>query len=318
MAKIDPLSDVSNPQDETTFVATINSNSNKIEAALLNTLSRDGSTPNAMGSSLDMDSNRILNVGAPSAAGDAVNKFYVDDLLGGLDPELIGDLSNIPELVEQAQEAAADAAASAAEAAGYVGATTQAPKWTTARTITATGDISGVSQALDGTANISFNMTIAPGSVTGSKLSVGAAVSNLGYAPLNPAGGTLTGQIINSFVPSSSLDIRAVGFRGIPVKYINDTWAFQLDDCGCMIRHDSATPHIYGISDLATIPYPVGFAVMVRNVGAGHITLYRGPGVVLLKDGSGVNADVQVAQWGKALLIHEGSNIWTVGGSGIS
>ena len=111
MAKITPLSDVVNLQSESTAVQTINENSDKIEAAFQNTLSRDGSTPNTMGASLDMNSNRILNVGAPQAAGDAVNRDYVDQSLGGLTPELITDITGLPQMVEESQQAAADAAA---------------------------------------------------------------------------------------------------------------------------------------------------------------------------------------------------------------
>jgi hypothetical protein len=60
-------------------VATINSNSDRVEVALENTLSRDGSTPNTMGASLDMNSNRIINVAAPVGANDVVR---LQDLQG--------------------------------------------------------------------------------------------------------------------------------------------------------------------------------------------------------------------------------------------
>src|SRR5687767_15143230 len=53
-------------------VATINSNNDAVEAALENTLSRDGTGPNEMGASLDMNSHRILNLAAPTQANDAI------------------------------------------------------------------------------------------------------------------------------------------------------------------------------------------------------------------------------------------------------
>lgn len=318
MSKIEPLDDLTSLENQTTAVQTINSNNDKIEQALANTLSRDGSTPNAMGAALDMNGNKVINVGAPTAASDATNKGYVDDLVGGLTPELIQTISELPELVAEAELAAADAAASAEEAAGYVGAATQAPKWTTARTFTAGGDLNGTSPPIDGSADITWNFVINNGVVTGPKLSAGAAISNIGYTPVNRAGDTLQGEIINNWNPSSSLNARAVGFRGIPIRYIDTDWAFQLEDCGFMLRHGSSTGHVYGISPLSTIPYPEGYAVMIRNVGSGNVLLYRGAGVSLYKDGSGTNADVTLSQWGKCLLIHEGSNIWTVGGTGIS
>lgn len=43
----------------------VNSNSTAIEAAVENTVSRDGSAPNAMGADFDMNSHRILNLPAP-------------------------------------------------------------------------------------------------------------------------------------------------------------------------------------------------------------------------------------------------------------
>lgn len=318
MAKNDPLSDVVNLQSETTAVQTINANSEKIEAAFQKTLSRDGSTPNAMGANLDMNGFRVINIPEPVAGGDAINKDYVDDLLGGLDPDLISDIGNIQELVDEANQAAADAAESAAEAASWVGAASQAPKWSTARTFTATGDITGSSPPVDGTSNISWSMTIQNGAVTASKMASGAAASNLGFTPLPASGGVLSGELINNFTPTSSLSALSVGFRGIPVRYISDSDVFTLADCGKMIRHDSGTAHVIGIDNTGGTPFPVGYCVLIRNVGAGTVTIYPSSGVSLYKDGSGSSGNVYVAQWGKALLIHEGSNIWSIGGVGIS
>lgn len=62
MAKL-TLNDVSNLTGaESTAISTINNNSAAIEAALENTLSRDGTTPNQMSADIDMNSNDIINV----------------------------------------------------------------------------------------------------------------------------------------------------------------------------------------------------------------------------------------------------------------
>lgn len=53
--------------------ATINANNTAIEGAFENTLSRDGTAPNNMLAPIDMDGQRILNVGTPIADGDAAN-----------------------------------------------------------------------------------------------------------------------------------------------------------------------------------------------------------------------------------------------------
>ena len=56
----------------------LNANQASIEAAVENTLSRDGTAPNAMAASLDMGANLIINVTDPSNAQDGATKNYVD------------------------------------------------------------------------------------------------------------------------------------------------------------------------------------------------------------------------------------------------
>lgn len=67
MAKL-TLNDVSNITGaESAAISTLNNNSSLVEAALENTLSRDGTTPNQMNADFDMNSNDILNVGSIAA-----------------------------------------------------------------------------------------------------------------------------------------------------------------------------------------------------------------------------------------------------------
>lgn len=62
MAKL-VLSDLGSLKNQGTVINTINDNNSKIETALENTLSRDGTIPNQMTADFDMNSNDILNVG---------------------------------------------------------------------------------------------------------------------------------------------------------------------------------------------------------------------------------------------------------------
>lgn len=55
-----------------------NSNNDAIEAAIENSVSRDGSTPNQMQAQFDLNSNRIINLGAPANNNDAAR---LQDLL---------------------------------------------------------------------------------------------------------------------------------------------------------------------------------------------------------------------------------------------
>src|SRR5712664_2281477 len=65
MTKI-TLNNVASLIDATTAANTINSNNTTIQTAFDNTLSRNGSTPNMMLNTLDMNGNQVLNLPVPS------------------------------------------------------------------------------------------------------------------------------------------------------------------------------------------------------------------------------------------------------------
>lgn len=83
----------------------INQNFNRIQTAIENTLSRDGTAPNNMGADFDMNGRDILNAGLIEAS---------NILIDGLP---IASVDDITELVEAAEDAAAIAVDAAAEAA---------------------------------------------------------------------------------------------------------------------------------------------------------------------------------------------------------
>ena len=76
MAKMDALVD---PQTLNTIMTIIAENNDKIVAAVLNTLSRDGSVPNEMEADLDMNGHCLLNVGCLEyVAGGIDNLTYLN------------------------------------------------------------------------------------------------------------------------------------------------------------------------------------------------------------------------------------------------
>lgn len=82
MAKIEPLADIG---ANYASITKINANMAKIEAAIENTVSRDGSAPNSMLADLDMNDKQLINLGAPMLDHHAATKEYVDGLLAGDD-----------------------------------------------------------------------------------------------------------------------------------------------------------------------------------------------------------------------------------------
>lgn len=82
MAKRPTITDITSGHGTTTV---INDNFNNVQTAFDNTLSRDGSTPNAMGADLDMDSNKILNLPAATTGAEPVTySQFLSEALGAV------------------------------------------------------------------------------------------------------------------------------------------------------------------------------------------------------------------------------------------
>ena len=120
------LADISNLQNETTVTGTINSNNALISAALEKTLSRDGTSPNPMSASLDMNSNKILNLPLP---------------LTDSEPARLIDIGNAPGYATAAAASAASASTSASTA------TTQASNASTSAATASTQATTATTQA---------------------------------------------------------------------------------------------------------------------------------------------------------------------------
>lgn len=303
--------EIANLQAETTAVQALNANFDAIETVVENTLSRDGTAPNTMGANLDMNSHRVLNLPVPLSGGEPLR-------LGDLGGILPSDIANAGANASLAQASATSAAASALAAAGFVGSATQAPKWTTGRSITISGDVTGTSPTWDGTTNLTWTgVAISAGAVTSVKLATGAAVANIGYTPVNRSGDVLSGDLRLNFT-ASALNVDSIGFRGIPIGTHDATYSFSIDDCGRLSRHTSGSAHAWTINPTATTAYPIGTTIAVRNVGAGVVTITRGAGVTLRKAGNATSADVALAQWGLATMVHEATDTWVITGTGIT
>lgn len=172
MAKL-TLTDISNTET-TSLVSVYNNNNSLIEAALENTLSRNGSSPNQMGSNLDLNNNRIINLPTPTSNNEAATKGYADSLVEGLDSTTLADLSDkydeVVVLHSEAETFRDEAEGFRDEAASFVGAAVSAQTLSTPRVFSFTGDATGTSSAWNGSTDFTVALTIPANSVALSKI----------------------------------------------------------------------------------------------------------------------------------------------------
>lgn len=83
------LTSLANLQNEQTAVSTINANSAATATALENTLSRDGTSPNQMNGTIDMNSNHIINLPAPASTHEPARVEDMGPLITALLPSLV-------------------------------------------------------------------------------------------------------------------------------------------------------------------------------------------------------------------------------------
>jgi hypothetical protein len=98
----------------------------------------------------------------------------------------------------------------------------------------------------------------------------------------------------------------------------DSAYTFVLTDAGKLVRGANASAMTYTIPPNASVAFPIGAAIVVRNAGAGTITLTRGSGVTNYGAGGTTNKDWALAGGGLATLIQEAANVWVVSGAGLS
>lgn len=303
MSKIDALGQLASLENQTSAIQTINENSDKIEEAFENTLSRDGSGPNSMLAPLDMNSQRVLNLPSPSSDNEPARWVDLKNALV-LEGEIV-----LPALEGNAGRfLVVDTAETGVQ-------------WQDAVDISGVGDMKG--------ANNLSELTNVPQARTTLGLGT-AATQNVGTsgAQLIRANGdntlsgnnSLTGQ--NSFTgsneisgtgdlvlnnASASLSARSAGYRGAPTVVRNTNHTFTSGDSGLGTVHTDTAGHTY------TIPpafVPEGHFITIVNAGSGAVTINRGSGVALRKLGAGDNANISISQWGMATLYQYSLNNW--------
>lgn len=138
----------------------------------------------------------------------------------------------------------------------------------------------------------------------------------LSNSALPKAGGTMTGDVVLADVAPGST--RSVGFRGLPVVSIDAVRTFGLTDSGKMIRLTGTTARTWTIPPVASVGFPIGTVIVLRNTSTAALALARGSGVQLRIAGSATDANRSITPHGLVTITHEASNVWVASGLGVS
>jgi len=346
MAKLvlDDLGNESIPQAS----STVNSNNAKIEAAVENTISRDGSTPNSMSGQLDMGTNRIINLAEPTSANDAARLTDVTLGAAGADGALWFTGTGTP------------SAGLGSDTDLYLEAVTgdvYGPKvsgaWPASTfdikgvTGTGSGDML-IANNLSDVASASTALTNLSGQPLDSGLTSIAALTTLADRGIYTTASDTYAVFTLTSTGRSLIDDASVGdmrttlglgdsavkntgtaagtvaagddsrFSALTLNTKSTAYTLVLTDQGKMIRSATGT-FAWTVPPNSSVAFPIGTVISLRNgVAGGTITITRGSGVAIYIGGETTNKNPAFAQGGHATLIKEETNTWVVSGSGLT
>lgn len=298
MSKVEALGTLASLENQTSAIQVLNENVEKIEDAFDNTLSRDGSGPNAMEAPLDMNGQRILNLPVPAADNDPVR------LIDLTEASIFADDVVLPTQTGNANK--------------VLSTTGFALVWSTPASLPGVGDLkaaNNLSEVDAGTArsNLGLNgAAIKPVGTSGDAVPLLNASATWSDVQTWEATNVLSGDIVVNGTVTSP---RSVGFRGSPLSTKTADYPLAASNAGETLFYNEATAKTV---TLTKDVIPVGQFVSVLTTGVGVINIVRAAGVSLAKLGTGGNANIVLSQWGLATLYHYAANQWIVWGTNIA
>lgn len=308
MAKL-VLNPITTLTAEPSAIQAFNDNFDRIVDAFNNTLSRDGTAPNQMGSHLDMNGRRIVNGGVP---------------LSGTDFVRLVDIQNLSTIDQAVIPSFISGSLLSNDGNGFI--------WVAPNALPGIGDVLAINNLSELTNFAQARSNLGLGSAaTANTGTSGATVPFLNgnntwsgaqtfTATLSVSGAlTLSGTVDHRLTSNpSALSAESIGYRAAPVTTRDVDYTLVLGDSGRTILHASGTPHTWTIPPEASVNYPNGTVIILANIGAGAVTIARGAGVSLRRTGSGTNSNATLSQHGIGSITKLGSDIWYINGLGIT
>jgi len=129
------------------------------------------------------------------------------------------------------------------------------------------------------------------------------------------AGDTMTGELkLGDFGPTSS---DSAGLRGAPIVNFDENKTLTLKDAAKTQRLIGTAARTLTIPPVGSVGFPLGTAIVLRNVSTQPLTIARGSGVTLTVTGSSTNKNCTLAPRGRATLLMDENNVWDIGGVGV-
>lgn len=288
-------------ENQTSAIQSINANLDNIATAIEKTVSRDGTSPNFMTASLDVNSNEILNVGAPSTGSSAARLIDVQNgvtLTGYAIPSLVGNAGKRLATLDGLTITWAAGGSGDVVAANNG---SEFPNKATLRTNIGLGTSATINTGTSGATipllngDLTFSGTL---SFTGAGTYTGATTFN----------GSTDVRLTKSGRTAIASD--SIGYLGAPQNTQDANYTLVLEDAGKGISHTSATAHAWTVPPNVDVAFPIHTTIVMDNLGAGAVTITRGAGVTIQAAGSGTSANQTLSQNFIKTLYKVATNTW--------
>jgi hypothetical protein len=288
-----------------------------------------------MSGPLNMGSQKITALAAPTAGNDAVNKTYIDTLYGSTAAAAASaiaaassesnaftyqDTATTQAGIATTKAGEANASAIAADASADAAAASVASiaGGPVASVNGMTGVVTGIATQA-GTETLT-NKTLALGSntVSGTIAQFNTACTDADFVSLAGTE-TLTNKTISGASNTITVDgTNAVGFRHIPQQDKTSAYELVLTDAGKHIHKGGTGAFTVTIPANSSVAFPIGTAITFVNSGtSGAMTIAITTDTMRLAP-AGTTGSRTLAAYGVATAIKVTSTLWTISGSGLT